>query len=76
MSVTIMIDDQYATVHRLEWSGPPILRALLQATTADAGCFEGRSDADRAAADDAVLYFQTMGFEASVVTEEDIPWLN
>lgn len=70
MPVTIMIDDQRATINRLEWAGPPVLRALLQAATSDAGCFDECADADTAAAEDAVMYFQALGFDAYVISEQ------
>lgn len=70
MTVVIWIDDHTAAVTNLHWSADaPVLRALLQATTAAADYSECRRR-DQAAAEDAVLYFQELGFDAGIMTRE------
>ena len=61
LGITIRVNDIEATVRDGEWRCPsPVLRALLRAQSVD-----GLPDGE--AAEDAVLWFQELGYDAAVV---------
>lgn len=65
MTAVIRVGEHTATVERLAWSSQsPILRAMLEAA-AGPGCMT-----DQQAADDAVCYFQSLGFDAAVMADD------